>query len=410
MKILAALAVLVIALAAYLLAWPTGMEPVAWTPPPAPSITEGVYAYNEKLKGIQKLARGVGVGPEGINVDAVGRVYAGYADGRIMTFAPDGSSWTELGNTRGRPLGITFGPDGGVVIADAKRGLLHLGRKLRTLAVAAEGVPFRFTDDVDNTRSDKNVYFTDASSKFGYGRHMTDLLEHGANGRLLQYNVRTKETRMLMSGLHFANGVAVGPDDAYVLVNETAEYRILRYWLKGDKAGTHDVFVDNLPGLPDNLSYNDKGVFWVALFAPRDAMLDELLPGNLYLRTVIAKLPKLLQPRPKPHAFVLGLDLEGKVVANLQYAGADAYAPITSVRQRGAFLYFGSLTYDAIGRLPLNQALAGAPAPPHGWENPPPGRAVPGLQTREDREEQLEELRRRKGGEAEEDDEGDEAE
>jgi sugar lactone lactonase YvrE len=288
-----------------------------------------------------------------------------------MSFSSNGASHTELGNTGGRPLGITFGPNGGLVIADAKKGLLHLGNRLSELATEADELPFGFVDDADNTRLDKNIYFSDASHKFGYGRHMIDILEHGANGRLLEYNVVTRQTRVLMSGLHFANGVAVGPDDAYVLVNETGAYRILRYWLKGEKAGSHDVFIDNLPGFPDNLSYNDRGVFWVAIYAPRDAMLDRLLPGNEYLRTVVAKLPAFLQPRPKKHSFVLGLDLDGKVVANLQYAGSDAYAPITSVRQHGAFLYFGSLSYPAFGRLPLNQALAGSPPPPPGWEDVP---------------------------------------
>src|SRR5689334_20148948 len=110
----------------YLLAWPSGMNPVAWTPPAAPSTTEGPYAYNEKLKGIQKLALGVGTGPEGVNVDAIGRIYAGYNDGRVVSLTPDGATYDELGNTGGRPLGITFGPNGGLVIADARKGLLYL--------------------------------------------------------------------------------------------------------------------------------------------------------------------------------------------------------------------------------------------------------------------------------------------
>jgi len=393
MKALKVLGALLALALAYLLLWPTGMDPVAWTPPPAPPL-EGVYAYNEKLKGIQQLALGVGRGPEAINVDAVGRLYAGYADGRVLTFMAGGGNYTELTNTGGRPLGITFGPNGGLVIADARRGLLHLGRKLTELATQADGVPFGFTDDVDNTRLDKNVYFTDASHKFGYGQHMRDLLEHGPNGRLLQYNVVTKQVRVLLSGLHFANGVAVGPDDAYVLVNETGKYRILRYWLKGPQAGTHDVFIDNLPGFPDNVTYNNRGLFWVAIFAPRDALLDELLPGNRYLRTVISKLPAFLQPRPKRHAFVLGLDTDGKVVVNLQYAGDDAYAPITSVREHGPFLYFGSLTYPAIGRLPLNQALADAPAPPAGWEQLPESREVEREKTRRELAKEAEMKRR----------------
>jgi sugar lactone lactonase YvrE len=355
-------ALLLGAFLAYLLLWPTGMEPVAWTPPAAPGL-HGVYAINEKLKGIEKLAAGVGKGPEAVYVDENRNLGAGFADGRVVMFAPTGTPVSAF-NTGGRPLGLTLTRDGSLLIADAKKGLLlHDGAQLRTLATEAEGVPFGFTDDVDVAKLGTKAYFTDASHKFGYGRHMLDLIEHGANGRLLEYDFDTRQTRVLMRDLHFANGVAVGPDDAYVLVNETGEYRVLRYWLKGDRAGTHEVFIDNLPGFPDNITFNGRDTFWLAIFAPRDALLDSLLPGNRYLRTVIAKLPAFLQPRPKKHAFALGLDTDGKVVANLQYAGADAYAPITSVREHGGFLYFGSLTYPALGRMPLGDAARGAQPP-----------------------------------------------
>lgn len=379
----------------YLLLWPTGMEPVAWTPPPAPAL-EGDYAYNEKLKGIQRLGEGVGRGPEAIAVNAVGQLYTGYADGRVVRYTPDGASYTELANTGGRPLGIAFGPKGGYVIADAKKGLLHLGRGLTELATTADGLRFGFTDDVASGGADGNLYFTDASSKFGYGEHMKDMLEHGANGRLLRYNVIDKTTHVLLDGLHFPNGVAMGPNMAFVLVNETAKYRVLRYWLKGEKAGTHEVFIDNLPGFPDNITFNDRDRFWVAIFAPRDKMLDDLLPGNAYLRTVIAKLPAFLQPKPRRHAFALGLDLDGKVVANLQYAGDDAYAPITSVREYGPWLFFGSLTYPAIGRLPLNQVFADAPPPPPGSEAVPVARKI---EKERSRKEEVRELERQRHGE-----------
>lgn len=381
MKTLAAIVTAAAVVAAYLLLWPTGMDPVAWTPSPTPAL-EGRYAYNEKLKGIQRLAEGAGIGPEGINVSAAGQVYAGFKDGRVISLAANGASWFEMANTGGRPLGITFGPDGGLVIADAKKGLLHLGRGITPLVSEAGGVPFGFTDDADNTRYDKNIYFTDASAKFGADDYVKAFLEHSADGRLLEYNVASKRTRVLMDGLHFANGVAVGPDDAYVLVCETAEYRIHRYWLKGDRAGTSEIFIDNLPGFPDNLSYNDRDRFWVALSGAREAKLDELMSGSSFLRHVIARVPGFLQPRPSKHSFVLGLGLDGTVIANLQYAGNAAYAPITSVREHGPWLYFGSLTETAIGRLPLNQAVEGAPPPPMGWDQGTEARQIPKPLTR----------------------------
>lgn len=65
---------------------------------------------------------------------------------------------------------------------------------------------------------------------------------------------------MLLSNLHFANGVAVSPDGEYVLVNETWKYRILKYWIGGRSPGEAEVFADNLPGFPDNLAVDNEAV------------------------------------------------------------------------------------------------------------------------------------------------------
>ncbi len=350
MRLLGYLMVPLIAVAAYLLLWPVRIVPQAWTPPALP--TGPTYAYNEALKPMQRLAEGVGRGPEGIAIDAAGRIYAGYDDGRVMMFNRDGSGGLVLANTGGRPLGIGFGPRGGVLVADAVKGLLQISAKgnQHILSTGSDGVPFRFVDDVDAQRNGHKVFFSDASSRFGVHEVMDDVLEHGANGRLLQYDFDTGQTTTLLRDLYFANGVAVGPDDAYVLVNETSAYRVRRYWLKGDKAGTSDIFIDNLPGFPDNINFDGRDRFWLALYAPRTAMLDGLLPRPA-LRKVVSRLPKAMQPGPVMHGWALALDLDGKVVANLQDASDGAYAPITSVEAFGDALYFGSLSAPAIGRI-----------------------------------------------------------
>lgn len=379
-KIVLPLAVVVFALLVYLLTWPVPVDPVAWTPPPNPGLT-GPYAANDALKNVQRFGVGVGVGPEGIAVDAAGRIYAGYEDGRIVMFSNNGSSYQELGKTSGRPLGLTFGPNGGIIIADAALGLLHLGGTPdpKVLAAAADGVPFALTDDADNTRLDKNVYFTDAAA-WPLKHVLNEFVEHRGTGRLLQYNVESKETKVLMKGLLFANGVAVGPDDAYVLVNETAAYRVMRYWLKGDKAGTSEVFIDNLPGMPDNISYSDNSRrFWLALYAPRSQALDDLADKPVWLKKLALRLPSFLQVQPKHKAWVLGLDENGKVIANLQHEDPSAYGSITSVREWGPWLIFGSLHADSLARLPLNTVFPGSPPPPAGWQQlkPNPHHFVP---------------------------------
>jgi sugar lactone lactonase YvrE len=352
-KLAGLIGLLLLGAIAYLLLAPVPIEPKAWTPPVSPGYT-GEFALNDRLRGIERLAEGRGHGPEGVSLDAQGRVYAGYSDGRIVRLDPASGELTELANTGGHPLGTAVGPAGELYVADAAKGLLQIEEgQVRVLSTSANDVPFRFVDDVDVSADGGQLYFTDASARFGFDELMADVMEHGGTGRLLRYDRASGVTTVLLDGLFFPNGVALGPDDSYLLVTETAQYRVRRYWLKGEKAGTSDVLIENLPGFPDNLSFNGSDRFWLALYAPRPAELDQLLPRP-WLRKIVLRLPAALHPKPVMHAAVLGLDFDGKVVANLQDASEGAYAPITSVEQAGDTLYFGSLSYPAFGRLRLD--------------------------------------------------------
>jgi sugar lactone lactonase YvrE len=351
----------------YLLLWPVPIKPVAWTPPPMPAL-EGPYAANDRLKSVERLAQGQCPGPEAIALDAASRIFTGCIDGRVMRFDAEGKNGVMLANTGGRPLGLKFAPDGRLIVADAAKGLIQVAENgvINTLATEAGGVPFGFADDLD-IGPDGVVYFSDASWKFGHHQVMEDFMEHGANGRLLRHDLTTGKTEVLASDLHFPNGVALGPDGAFLLLNETAEYRVLRYWLKGDKAGRLEPFIENLPGFPDNITFDPAGQrFWLALYGPRTADLDTLL-SKPFLRKVVYRLPQAVQPAPVMHGFVLALDPEGRVVANLQDASPGAYAPITSAIAHGPWLYLGSLTAPAAGRIALPLAASPAePAPPRG--------------------------------------------
>nr|WP_218953641.1 SMP-30/gluconolactonase/LRE family protein [Pseudomonas sp. SbOxS1] len=348
---------LIVALCAFLLLMPTKVDPVAWTPQPAPSLSSGLYADNQRLKDVARVGAENIDGPEALLLEN-NALITGLHDGRVIRTSLDGQDTKVLTDTGGRPLGLARHPNGLLVIADAVKGLLSLDAQGRLVALttSANGVPLGFTDDVAIDKSGHYAYFSDASSRFGYGEDGQAIIEHGGDGRLLRYDFQTGKTTMLLDKLEFANGVTLGPDDAFVLVNETGAYRITRYWLSGPKAGTHDLFIDNLPGLPDNLSFNGRDRFWVALYAPRNALLDKTAP-HPFVRKMIARALTVLPKPVEKRAFALGLDLEGKVIANLQDGSSDSYAPITTVREYGDWLYFGSLTAKNMVRLPLDAAL-----------------------------------------------------
>ncbi len=322
------------------------IRPEAWQPPAAPGLV-GEYERNDRLAAAELWPVG-GEGPEDIAIDAQGRISTGLLDGRLLRLPAGGGEPELLADTGGRPLGLEMHPAGGLVVCDAERGLLHLTADgaLEVLADSFEGEPFEFTNNAA-VAADGTIYFTDASKRYGIADYKLDLLEHSGTGRLFALRPGGR-LDLLMEGLQFANGVALDPQERYLLVAETGAYRIRRLWLTPDRPGQDEIFVDNLPGFPDNLS-TGVGVFWVAIPSPRDRVLDALLPWP-WARRLVARLPDRFQPQPKRHGFVLGFDAEGKVVHNLQDPSGRV-AMTTGVRQHGGRLYVGSLSEATIAVL-----------------------------------------------------------
>lgn len=335
----------------YLLAWPTGIEPTSWEPPP-PWRHEGTAcATPGGLEETVVIAPEL-TGPEAIYVDEDGTLVTGVLDGRVVRLASDGTRVETIGTTGGRPLGIKKLPDGRYAIADADKGLLAMSADgvIEVLAAGHEGVPFKFADDLD-VAADGTIYFTDASRRFGVKDWFRDVLEHGRTGRLLAWRPATRTTEVLVDGLSFANGVALAGDESWVAFTELNEYALKRYWLTTDKKGTVDV-IATLPGFPDNVTWSPaRNVLWVGIGSPRDAAIDRMASMPL-LRQVVLRLPEALRPKPKAHSFAVAIDTAGNLVHCLQRIAPDAYAPVASVVEHDATLYFGSFRHGGIARAP----------------------------------------------------------
>src|SRR5437762_7394092 len=148
-RLLSGVLAVVIALVAYLLAWPVPINPAAWTPPVAPELT-GVYAQNSELARIERLKIDA-FAPEDIAIDKQDRIYCSAADGRIFRFQPDGTKPEVFASTKGRPLGLVFDHDGNLIVADAMIGLMSIAPDgtSTVLVIGADGVPFHCTNDLD---------------------------------------------------------------------------------------------------------------------------------------------------------------------------------------------------------------------------------------------------------------------
>ncbi len=89
------LLLVIIAIGAFLLLMPTQVQPVAWTPQPAPSLTSGVYADNQRLKGMERVGAANIDGPEALLLEGDALI-TGLHDGRLsapVSTARSPKSW-----------------------------------------------------------------------------------------------------------------------------------------------------------------------------------------------------------------------------------------------------------------------------------------------------------------------------
>ena len=156
----------------------------------------------------------------------------------------------------------------------------------------------------------------------------------------------------MMRDLYFANGIAVSPDNTFLLVVETSAYRVRKVWLDPNREPRSEIIIENLPGMPDGISAGSNGKFWLPLVAPRNALLDKLSQSPK-LREMLLRFPKFLNPKLFTTAsFSRSTQTERSWII-FKARPPTALVPISSVEEWGPHIYLGSLAANSIARLPF---------------------------------------------------------
>jgi len=178
---------------------------------------------------------------------------------------------------------------------------------------------------------------------------LLNIVTGNPSGSLLKYNPHTKELTVLKKReFLYANGVTLAPDESYLLMCETGAYRVLRYWITGDKAGTMDVFNDQLPGYPDGITTGTNGRYWVAIFSKRSKFLDAVHPYPL-LKDMLMRLPEWMHYKPPKQGIIVSLDMEGKLKEILHDGDGSHISPISAVQEYDGHLFIGTLGHSYLG-------------------------------------------------------------
>ncbi|KAE8601290.1 hypothetical protein XENTR_v10013617 [Xenopus tropicalis] len=339
-----------------------------------PPVMTGVLEPNLKLRQAKRLYEGELVGPESLaNIGDV--LFTGTADGQILKIE-DGKIHTiarlgkppcgfrEHEHTCGRPLGLRVGPNGTLYVSDAYQGIFEVNPVTGAVAmlvsskVPVEGKIMSFVNDLTVTSDGRKIYFTDSSSKWQRRDYPYLIMEGTDDGRLLEYDTVTKVVKVLMGGLRFANGVQLSPAEDFVLVAETTMARIRRYYVSGLTKGGADMFVENMPGFPDNIRLSSSGGYWVAMSAvrlnPGFSMID-FLSDKPWIRRNVFKLfshDTVMQFVPR-YSLVVEIGEKGSYKRSFHDPNGEVATFISEAHEHDGYLYMGSFRSPFICRLNL---------------------------------------------------------
>ncbi|XP_046364773.2 adipocyte plasma membrane-associated protein-like [Haliotis rufescens] len=353
---------------------PSPIQPLSYSLPPRPTLT-GALTPNDRLTEAEHLFEDNIEGPESLVFDG-DHLYTGTMDGTILDIykgqkrvlarlgrEPCGGYVNEP--TCGRPLGMRLNKDGYLIVADAYLGLFQVNvatgdvHQIYSSQDPINGQKPQFLNDLD-IASDGTIYFSDSSTRWGRRENRYCVMEAEETGRVMSFDPTTHAMSLLMEGLAFANGVQLSSDEDFLLVCETTKARIWRYWLKGSKAGQKEVFMENLPGLPDNIRRNRRGTFWVGFATVRRAekfsMLD-FTSDKPWLRSLITKIVSqetIVRLVPK-YGLLLEVDKAGQIVQSLHDPMGTVVPSVSEVEEKDGVLYLGSYNLPFLSRLRLKK-------------------------------------------------------
>lgn len=326
-----------------------GIKPNSWQPPTKPEFTDKLK-INKELLSSQKIDLNGWYGPEDILFDDEGNMYCGvhiaendFSDGKILKIASNGeveiyydaNSWV---------AGLHFDANNNLIALSHKEGLISISPQKQVTVLAKKdekGREFLIPNGLD-IASDGNIYFSNTSHKSAYnvkfGRKL--IMELKEDGGLYKYNPKTNKVSTLIDGTYFGNGVVLSKNEDFLLLTETSKYRVLKYWLKGDKKGTQEIFMDNLPGFPNGISIRENGSFWLGFSTVRNDMLDNI-HSKKFMKKVTFGLPEFLQPKQEAFGMILNVSEKGEIISALFDDSGKIIPEAGAVKQNKNTLYIG---------------------------------------------------------------------
>ncbi len=161
-----------------------------------------------------------------------------------------------------------------------------------------------FCNDFDISDDGQRFYFSEPFAYEGAsmgGGAMGEAITLGKNGRLWLFERSNHTSALIAQGYNFVDGVLLEAGDdgreQSVLVTETTKFRVLRYYLEGERAGEDEVVWEYLPSMPDGLTRGPDGTIWIGMIKQRTPVIT-WAHANPWVKPLMLRLPLEALPVP----------------------------------------------------------------------------------------------------------------
>ena len=265
-------------------------------------------------------------------------------------------------------LAVSLSGDVAIGLDNGELGLIpHHGSFRALLAIADLACPTALAFDASGA-----LYVAQGSARHRPSDWAVDLMSKNASGSVWRVDPAGKSgAKMLIQGLAFPNGLLVDRDS--VIVAESWRHRVIRL----SEGGAQEPILQKLPGYPARLAPAGDGGVWLALFAPRNRLIEFILLEDAYREQMMRDVPReywiapaltsgrsFLEPlqcggvktmgihKPwspsRSYGLVVKLDVQLRPVASFHSRANGSRHGITSVAEVGGRVFVASKGGNAI--------------------------------------------------------------
>jgi hypothetical protein len=160
-------------------------------------------------------------------------------------------------------------PSGRIAAATVAGGIVVIDREGHRSTIARLGDGAAECVTAMAFASDDELIVAQGSTDRPIGQWKRDLMERSANGAVSRTSIDGARQTRLVSGLGWPLGIVIAPDGR-IVVSESWRHRLVAL---GGGRGPEPLLSD-LPGYPARIHRDPAGGYWLALFAPRNQIIE----------------------------------------------------------------------------------------------------------------------------------------